>query len=156
MCTKKRIREHRKKHPPFKPYGNWGCFWLYDKKFQNQHCNTACNRYAKQAFARPCKNECDYESRKRGVSVLRCRQYCRKGHDRERHIGNIIQKRAYQLALDFTADKRKRQNAYKICYRRHAEYVYIYLHFVLSAPFAKVIVGKLHHAGRILPPKAIL
>ncbi len=50
---------------------------------------------------------------------IRCLQDCRERHDRERHVGNVVQERPQKAVLYRLPDEREREDARAQCHRGH-------------------------------------
>ena len=79
-----------------------------DKKFQHEHHGTAACSHLKQACAKPCGSNADYQCNSTCCRALRCLNDGRKGHHSQRYIGHIVQKRLDEAVFDRLADQRQR------------------------------------------------
>ena len=82
---------------------------LYQEKLQYQHDRAAADGDLKQICAEPCGGDAQHQ-RGKARDGGACGVYNgREGHDGQRHIRHVEQKRAQEAAFDGPADERQRQ-----------------------------------------------
>ena len=85
--------------------------YLYKEKLQNQHDRAAADGDLKQICAEPCGGDAQHQ-RGKARDGGACGVYNgREGHDGQRHIRHVEQKRAQEAVADGPADERQRQLA---------------------------------------------